>query len=75
VRDGRFSEYAAALARGFAEADAPYIWTSLLNAAKGGSIPAIKLYFEIWNKKHGTDPPEIPDELLAARDEIFGGGE
>ncbi len=75
VRDGRFSEYAASLARGFAEADAPYIWTSLLNTAKGGSIPAIKLYFEIWNKRHGTDPPEIPEELSAVRDEIFGGGE
>ena len=29
VRDGRFSEYASALARGFAQADAPYIWNSV----------------------------------------------
>ncbi|MBQ8371162.1 MAG: hypothetical protein IJ497_03085 [Clostridia bacterium] len=75
VRDGRFSEYAASLARGFAEADAPYVWTSLLNTAKSGNIPAIKLYFEIWNKRHGADAVQIPEELSAVRDEIFGGGE
>ena len=73
IRDGKFAEYAASLARGFAEADAPYIWASLLNTAKNGNIPAIKLYFEIWNKNR---PPaqtaEIPAELTAVRDEIFG---
>lgn len=75
VMDGRFTEYAASLARGFAEADAPYVWTSLLNTAKSGNIPAIKLYFEIRNKRHGADAVQIPDELSAVRDELFGGGE
>ena len=74
IRDGKFAEYAASLARGFAEADAPYVWASLLNTAKSGNIPAIKLYFEIWNKNRAPaaqvyDPP---DALTAMRDEIFG---
>lgn len=75
VRDGRFSEYASSLARGFAEADAPYIWTSLLDMAKGGNVPAIKLYFEIWNKRHTASESSVdpPDGLTAVRDEIFGG--
>lgn len=73
IRDGKFAEYAAALARGFAEADAPYVWASLLAETKKGSIPAIKLYFEIWNKNRSpAKDPEIPAELTAMRDEIFG---
>lgn len=74
IRDGRFAEYAASLARGFAEADAPYIWASLLNTAKGGNIPAIKLYFEIWNKNRASpvQNADMPDGLTAMREEIFG---
>ncbi len=73
IRDGKFAEYAASLARGFAEADAPYVWASLLNTAKSGNIPAIKLYFEIWNKNRAPSQSfEIPGTLTAVRDEIFG---
>ena len=78
VRMGRFSEYASALASGFAQADAPYIWNSLLESAKEGNMQAIKLYFDIWNKKQAaashsqcrvyTDP-----EIEAVRRDIFGG--
>ncbi len=77
VRDGRFSEYAAELARGFARADAPYIWSSLLNEAKGGSIQAIRLYFDIWNKMQSAKPKEggavtVDSEIDSIRGEIFG---
>lgn len=67
VLDGRFSEYASSLAKGFAEADAPYIWASLIESAKKGNISAIKLYFDVWTKKQhpGT-------ELDSLRADIFG---
>ncbi len=77
IRDGRFAEYAAALARGFAEANAPYVWSSLLSEIREGTIPAIKLYFEIWNKNRGaaSDAAVGPGSSLAAvREEIFGTG-
>ena len=75
IRDGRFTEYAAALARGFAEANAPYVWTSLLRETQEGSIPAIKLYFEIWNKNRGTAAESAAgpcSSLTAVREKIFG---
>ena len=78
VRMGRFSEYASSLASGFAQADAPYIWNSLLESAKEGNMQAIKLYFDIWHKKQTakgqnnsyafSDP-----EIESVRQEIFGG--
>ena len=77
IRDGRFGEYAAALARGFAEANAPYVWESLLSETREGSIPAIKLYFEIWNKYRGSAPEGTagpPWSLSTMRAEIFGTG-
>lgn len=51
VRAGAFPELAASLARGFAQADAPYVWSTLLREAKDGNVPAIRLYFDIWSKK------------------------
>ena len=77
IRDGRFTEYVAELAKKFAKADEPFVWTSLLNEIRKGSIPAIKLYFEIWNKRSGTasSSADPPDELTAVREEIFGSGD
>jgi len=76
VRDGRFSEYASSLARGFAQADAPYIWNSLLDSAKDGNIQAIKLYFDIWNKLQAAKPKEsaatADPEIDSIRADIFG---
>ena len=78
VRMGRFSEYASALASGFAQADAPYIWNSLLESAKEGNMQAIKLYFDIWHKKQVVSGQNrghaFPDaEIESVRQEIFGG--
>ncbi len=77
VREGKFSEYASALARGFAQADAPYIWNSLLDSAKEGNIQAIKLYFDIWSKMQASKPKESPlpmtdPEIDSIRADIFG---
>ena len=77
IRDGQFGEYAAAFARGFAQANAPYVWESLLSETREGSIPAIKLYFEIWNKCRETASGSAagpPWALSAMRSEIFGTG-
>ena len=77
VREGSFSEYASELARGFARADAPYIWNSLLDSAKEGNIQAIKLYFDIWNKMQAAKPKDdgvavVDSEIGSIRAEIFG---
>jgi len=77
VREGSFSEYASELARGFARADAPYIWSSLLDSAKEGNIQAIKLYFDIWNKMQAAKPKDsgvvaVDSEIDSIRAEIFG---
>lgn len=77
VMDGRFSEYASALARGFAQADAPYVWSSLLDSAKEGNIQAIKLYFDIWSKLRAAQQRDCGNgmgdpEIESIRGEIFG---
>ncbi len=78
VLDGRFSEYAQALARGLAEANAPYIWAVLVEEAKQGKVPAIRLYFDVWAKNHSAggglssvDGSPAP-EIQALRDALFG---
>ncbi len=73
VLDGRFSEYAASLARGFARADAPYIWASLIESAKKGNVSAIKLYFDVWTKKQPFSEDGSTVELEALREDVFGG--
>ena len=73
VCDGPFTEYAASLARGFAEADAPYVWKVLLELSRGGSVSAIRLYFDILNKKPAVRGTEraIGMELTGLRESIF----
>ena len=77
VRDGSFSEYASTLASGFAKADAPYIWNSLICSAKEGNMQAIKLYFDIWHKKQAArvranEGLVIDGEIENLRSDIFG---
>ncbi len=77
VLDGRFSEYAEALARGLAEVSAPYIWSVLVDEAKQGKIPAIRLYFDVWAKNHSSATKTVESALPSAqleslREELFG---
>ena len=51
VMDGRFTEYAASLARGYAEAEAAYGWKILQGLVQNGGVPAIRLYFDLVGKK------------------------
>ena len=73
VCDGMFTEYAASLARGFAEADAPYVWKVLLDLTRNGSVSAIRLYFDILNKKPAVRGGEraVGMELAGLRESIF----
>ena len=77
VRDGRFTEYAASLARGFAEADAPYVWKDLLDLTHNGSVPAIRLYFDILNKKPAVSKtePSVEEEIAGLRKGVFSDSE
>ena len=74
VCGGQFTDYAVSLARGFAEVDAPYVWKDLLGLIRGGSVPAIRLYFDLLSKKTAGRGCERPTaaELAGLRESIFG---
>jgi len=80
VLDGRFTEYAESLARAFAEMNAPRVWASLVDEAVEGKVPAIRLYFDVWEKNHrtaGASTPallaSVPSDIEELREDIFGG--
>ena len=73
VRDGTFREYAASLARDFAEADEVNVWKSLIALIKDGSVPAIKLYFDLRNKRSASCAVSVDSGIEALRRDIFGG--
>ena len=80
VRDGRFNEYVMRLAQGFAQADAPYVWSALLKAAEDGSVPATRLYFDLMSRtaegtKTALSPTEASAEIRSLRASIFGNAE
>ena len=71
VRDPVFREYTASIARDFAEADEVSVWRSLLGLIKDGSVPAIKLYFDLQNKKM-SKYKAADTEISDLRRDIFG---
>lgn len=74
VLDGRFTEYAASLARGYAEADLPYVWKILLGMVRAESVSAIRLYFDLLGKKLPAPSAERAgnSDLSGLRESIFG---
>lgn len=72
IRNAEFRDHIDTLARDFAEAGVYEIWKSLMKHAKEGSVPAIKLYFEMKNKRAIESRSEIPPEIDDLRREIFG---
>ncbi|MBQ3178467.1 MAG: hypothetical protein IJB52_11680 [Clostridia bacterium] len=75
LREGGMPEELVRLSKAMAEMCAPWVWASLLELTKGGSIPAMKLYFELCKEQDsaaGTDTAG-EREILALRQEIFGG--
>ncbi|MBQ2277825.1 MAG: hypothetical protein II333_04575 [Clostridia bacterium] len=79
VMDGTFTEYAASLARGFAEADVAYVWKILQGLIRSGGVSAIRLYFELLGKKppvHGAErlgTDAGANDLTGLRESIFSG--
>lgn len=67
LRDGGMPEDIVGLSRAMAEMCAPWVWGALLEQTRDGSIPAMKLYFELC-KGGDTSPAAavIPDPAVAA---------
>lgn len=61
------------LARAMAEMCAPWVWSSLLGLTREGSIPAMKLYFELCREKTPAAPAETAGEqqIVMLRREIL----
>jgi hypothetical protein len=51
LRDGGVPGDVVTLARAMAEMCAPWVWASLLGLTRDGSVPAMKLYFELCREK------------------------
>lgn len=77
IEGGGFPAIAERLAGGFAEADAPYVWNALLELIRGGSVPAIKLYFELRAKKSSGGELQSAmtrgDAMQSLRNAVLGG--
>lgn len=72
IRDAGFRDHIDSLARDFAEAGVYEIWKSLMKHAKEGSVPAIKLYFEMKNKRVTESRSGISPDINDLRRDIFG---
>lgn len=77
VCGGQFPEYAASLARGFAEAKAAYVWAELMALTREKNVPAMRLYLDFLYKKpaaRGNDHPvSAGAELAELRESVFSG--
>ena len=74
LRDGGVPGDVVTLARAMAEMHAPWVWSSLLGLTGEGSIPAMKLYFELCKEKQMPSAGGmLPDgEIDLLRREILG---
>ena len=80
LREGGMPGDLISLSKAMAEMCAPWVWASLLEMTKDGSVPAIKLYFELCKERTTASGSDSTGdrEVLALRREIFGrqaGGE
>lgn len=75
LRDGVLPGQVVRLSRSMAEMCAPWVWSSLLKLTEDGSIPAMKLYFDLCKAEvaGGSENPKFGDaEVMRLRREIFG---
>lgn len=76
VADGTFPAEVASLAKRWAEAEAPFVWRDLLALTRSGSVPAMRLFFDLSGKRtaeKSTSPYPYPSaQLEALRADIFG---
>ncbi len=76
LRDGNLSGEVLRLGRAMAELYAPWVWAALLGETKNGSIPAMKLYFELCKTRDTSRDSEaggvgIDGGIQALRQAIF----
>ncbi len=69
---GGDSEKGLGLARAAGVLEAPLVWRALLDAAEGGNVPAIRLYFDIIGRDSGAAVKSADEEVAGLREEIFG---
>ena len=74
LREGGVPGMLVSLSKSMAEMCAPWVWASLLEQTKDGSVPAMKLYFELCREKQAETGSSSGGsaEILALRQEIFG---
>lgn len=74
LREGVVPGQVVRLSKGMAEMYAPWVWASLLRQTEDGSIPAMKLYFELCkgNTVGESGGSNASGEILQLRREIFG---
>lgn len=74
LRDGGVPGDVVTLAKAMAEMCAPWVWSSLLGLTREGSIPAMKLYFELCREKQLPEAGRVqPDrEILMLRQAVLG---
>lgn len=75
LRDGVLPGQVVRLSRSMAEMCAPWVWSSLLKLTEDGSVPAMKLYFDLCKAEvaGGSENPKFGDaEVMRLRREIFG---
>jgi len=51
LRDRQFTEQLVTLSKAMSGTYAPKVWNALLSMVENGSIPAMKLYFELWKQE------------------------
>ncbi len=75
LRDGALSGEVLRLGRAMAELYAPWVWAALLSETREGSIPAMKLYFELCKARdtgrEGEGGMGIDGGIQALRQAIF----
>ena len=74
LREGGMPGDLVSLSKAMAEMCAPWVWASLLEMTQDGSVPAMKLYFELCKEKSAAAGSDSTGEreILALRREIFG---
>ncbi|MBQ8400435.1 MAG: hypothetical protein IJX14_00750 [Clostridia bacterium] len=74
LRGGSVPGDLVSLSRAMAEMCAPWVWASLLELTRDGSIPAMKLYFALCREQNPTPAAGFCDnrEIMTLRQEIFG---
>lgn len=71
LADGTYAECLLFLSERAAAAEEASVWRSLTDAACGGGVQAIKLFFELMDKRRSGEAP-VSDDFDEIKARIFG---